>query len=92
MTFDYCPCCRVIALPHTTDCTFATDCPAECDQFDAVAELRAEVERLRLTDEEREVLSHFALLFSRLRVVPERLNSTKERDLDIVWGLLERTK
>ena len=53
MTYDHCPCCEITALPHASDCTFAADCPVECEQFDALAELRAEVARLRLTDAER---------------------------------------
>jgi len=48
MTYDYCPCCQVETLPHADDCTFASDCPVECEQFNAVAELRGEVESLRL--------------------------------------------
>jgi hypothetical protein len=46
MTYDYCPCCQVDTLPHADDCTFASDCPVECEQFNAVAELRGEVARL----------------------------------------------
>jgi hypothetical protein len=33
--------------PHRADCDYHRDCPAEAETFDQVAELRAEIERLR---------------------------------------------
>ena len=87
MTFDRCPCCEITALPHTADCTFAADCPVECEQFDGVAELRAEVARLRLTDEERDAI---------LRLSPSgdplaaRMVLLTPEDRRVFHGLLER--
>lgn len=47
MLYDHCPCCEVTRLPHEDGCTFAADCPAECEVFDELATLRAEIDELR---------------------------------------------
>lgn len=47
MIYDHCPCCEITRLPHEDDCTFSADCPAECEVFDEIATLRAEIDELK---------------------------------------------
>jgi len=60
MIHHTCPCCEVHYPPHRDGCTFSQDCPEEFDDFNCVATLRQECDRLRaevasvtLTDVER---------------------------------------
>jgi hypothetical protein len=69
-----CPCCKVSSLPHADECTFRKDWPKGCADFDYIANLRsgleaalagleaalAEVERHRMTPQERAVVAEAA--------------------------------
>jgi hypothetical protein len=64
MIHHTCPCCQCHYPPHRVGCTFSQDCPEEFDDFNCVAMLRQECDRLRaevasvtLTDEERLLIS-----------------------------------
>jgi len=91
MIHDTCPCCEVTRAPHEDDCTFADDCPDACAVFDYVAELRAElaaakaeVERHRMTREERGAASYFSFFHGSPR-------EDDARSATILLGYLDRT-
>ena len=89
MTFDRCPCCEITALPHASDCTFAVDCRVECEQFDEVAELRAEIARLRLTDAERQAITNAISTLERWQQTGG-YHSAVSDEVDALQGVLER--
>ena len=64
MIHNACPCCQCHYPPHHAECTFSSDCPEECDDFGYAAglrreneQLRAEVERLRMTERDHEAMA-----------------------------------
>ena len=56
MIHNTCPCCEIGRLPHLDGCTFRDDAPEAAADFDEVLGLRAEIDRLELTSDERDAI------------------------------------
>jgi len=84
-----CPCCEVKAPPHSRDCTFHKDSPGECDDFNVVARLREDNERLR------EAIGRLSITDKEAIVLRRHVDwcigfSAATEAADLIWRILHR--